>query len=201
MFYNRRGENLSAIPPEKMKLNRSISEEAKTNYHLIVEEYDEETITHDKAAKITESVKGSDLMEPNIVLLAQTLMKNGSLNTGRKSYERETCIFHELENTFKIVKLGEVLWWRNEISGVTNPPKTLFETKTVLSKQEWIKLHSSSNMKTLKEVGNHKISDHKGRNKKIYVNFARKYKLYFLMEKTLKNMLRYCQQKSNTHRI
>ena len=110
-------------------------------------------------------------------------------------------MFHELENTFKIVKLGEVLWWRNEISGVTNPPKTLFETKTVLLKQEWIKLHSSSNMKTLKEVGNHKISDHKGRNKKIYVNFARKYKLYFLMEKTLKNMLRYCQQKSNTHRI
>ena len=82
MFYNRRGENLSAIPPEKMKLNRSISEEAKTNYHLIVEEYDEETITHNKAAKITESIKGSDLMEPNIVLLPQTLMKNGSLNTG-----------------------------------------------------------------------------------------------------------------------
>ena len=190
MFYNRRGENLSAIPPEKMKLNRSISEEAKTNYHLIVEEYDEETITHNKAAKITESVKGSDLMEPNIVLLAQTLMKNGSLNTGRKSYERETCMFHELENTFKIVKLEEVLWWRNEISGVTNPPKTLFETKTVLSKQEWMKLHSSSNMKTLKEVGVHGISDHIGRNKFIYVNFARKSKLYFLNAKNIKEFVK-----------
>ena len=56
-------------------------------------------------------------------------------------------------------------------------------------------------MNTLKEVGNHKISDHKRRNKKNYVNFARKCKLYFLMQKTLKNMLRYCQQKLNTHRI
>ena len=92
-------------------------------------------------------------MEPNIVLLVQPLMKNGSWNIGRKSYERETCMFHELENIFKIVKLEEVLWWKNEISGVKNPPKTFFEIKIVLLKQEWMKLHSSSNMKTLKEVG------------------------------------------------
>ena len=92
-------------------------------------------------------------MEPNIVLLAQPLMKNGSWNIGRKSYERETCMFHEIENIFKIVKLEEVLWWKNEISGVKNPPKTFFEIKIVLLKQEWMKLHSSSNMKTLKEVG------------------------------------------------
>ena len=109
-----------------MKLNRSTSKER----------YDGETITHNEAAKITELVKGSDLKEPNIVLLAQTLMKNGNLNIGRKSYERETCMFHVLENTFKIVKLEEVLWWRNEISGIKNPPKTLFEIKTVLSKQK-----------------------------------------------------------------
>ena len=60
MFYNKRGEYLSAILPEKVRLNRSTSEEAKTNYHLIVEEYDRETITHNEAAIITELVKSSD---------------------------------------------------------------------------------------------------------------------------------------------
>ena len=49
MCHKRRGENLSAILPEKVRLNRSTSEEAKTNYHLIVEEYDRETITHNEA--------------------------------------------------------------------------------------------------------------------------------------------------------
>ena len=43
-----------------MRLNRSTAEEAKTNYHLIVEEYDRETITHNEAAIITELVKSSD---------------------------------------------------------------------------------------------------------------------------------------------
>ena len=47
MFYKRRGENLSTIFPEKVRLNRSIAEEIKTNYHLIVEEYDGKTIAHE----------------------------------------------------------------------------------------------------------------------------------------------------------
>ena len=60
-----------------------MAEETKTNYHLIVEGYDREMIAHNEAAKITELVKSSDLMEPN-VLLAQPLMKNGGLEHWQK---------------------------------------------------------------------------------------------------------------------
>ena len=147
MCHNR-GENLSAILQEAVRFNRSISEEAKRNYHLIVEEYDGEMLTHNKAAKITEIVKGSDLMEPNIVLLAQQLMKNRSWNISKKSYERETCMFHELENTFKRwEKLCVVV---TKFLVLQNPPKTLFEIKTVFWKLKWMKLDSSSNTETLK---------------------------------------------------
>ena len=66
-----------------MRLNRSIAEETKTNYHLIVEGYDREMIAHNEAAKIIELVKSSDLMEPN-VLLAQPLKKNGGLEHWQK---------------------------------------------------------------------------------------------------------------------
>ena len=54
-----------------------------------------------------------------------------------------------------------------------------------------MKLHSSSKMNTLKEVGNHKISNHMARNKKfIYVNFARKSNLYFLNAKNIKEFVK-----------
>ena len=117
--HNSRGENLSTILQETVKLNTSRSEITKTNYHLIVEEYDGETLTHGEAAKITKVVKDGDLMQSNIILLAQPLMKNRSLNIGKANYERETCMFHELENIFKIVMLEEVLRCSNEISVIT----------------------------------------------------------------------------------
>ena len=114
VYHNSRGENLSDILQEIV-----VSKEAKTNYHLIVEEYDGETLTRKEAAKITELVKYSDLVKSNIVLLAQPLTKNRSWNIGKESYDRETCMFRELENTFKIVKLEEVLRCSNKISDVT----------------------------------------------------------------------------------
>ena len=117
--HNSRRENLSEILAETVRLNTSTSKEGKTNYHLIVEEYDGETLTYNEAEKITELVEGRDLRESNIVLLAQPLTKNRCWNIGKKSYERETCMFSELENTFKIVKLEEVLRCSNKISGVT----------------------------------------------------------------------------------
>ena len=117
--HNSRGENLSTILQETVKLNTRRSEITKTNYHLIVEEYDGETLTHGEAAKITKVVKDGDLMQSNIILLAQPLMKNRSLNIGKANYERETCMFHELENIFKIVMLEEVLRCSNEISVIT----------------------------------------------------------------------------------
>ena len=101
-----------------MELNRGTSGETKTNYHLIVEKYDGGTLTFNEAPKITILVKGSELMESNIVLLGQPLMKNWSWNFGKESCDRETCMFHELENTFKIVKMEEVLRCSNRISRV-----------------------------------------------------------------------------------
>ena len=136
MCHNSRGENLSPILEETVLLNTRTSEEAKTNYHLIIEQYDGETLTHNEAKKITKLVKGSDLMESHIVLLAQPLMKTRSWNIGKESYERETCMFRELEDTFKIVMLEEVLRCSNQISGVTKSTQnfvrnqgSIFETE------------------------------------------------------------------------
>ena len=100
MCHNSIGENLSAILKEAVILNLSTPEEAKTNYHLIVEEYDGETLTQKEAEKIGMLVKRSDLMKSNIVLLAQPLTKNRSWKIGKESYERETCMFCELGKTF-----------------------------------------------------------------------------------------------------
>ena len=107
--HNSAGENLSTILQQIVRLNTSTSEIAKINYHLIVEEYDGETLTHNEAAKITELVKGKYLRESNIILLSQPLTKSRSWNLGKKKYEKETYLFHELEDTFKVVKLEEVL--------------------------------------------------------------------------------------------
>ena len=117
--HNSDGENLSAILQETVGLNTNPNENVKTSYHFIVEEYDGETLTHDEAAKITKSVRESVLRESNIILLAQPLTKSRSWNTGKTNYERATCMFNELGNTFKIVKLEEVLRCSNEICGIT----------------------------------------------------------------------------------
>ena len=69
---------------ETVRLNGNTFEIAKTNYHLIVQEYDGETLSYDEAAKIKKVVNESDLMESNIILLAQPLMKTRSWNLGYK---------------------------------------------------------------------------------------------------------------------
>ena len=135
VFHNSRGENLSAILQETVKLNTSTSD-AKTNYHLIVEEYDGETLTYQEAGRIKNLVKGNDLMESNIILLAQPLTKTRSWNTGKESFKRETCMFSELENTFKIVKLDEVLRCSNEISGVTKSTQNFVQNQDSIFKTE-----------------------------------------------------------------
>ena len=58
------------------------------NYHLIIEEYGGETLSHDEAAKVTKSVTGGGLMESHIMLLAQPLMKNRSWNIGKKNLRK-----------------------------------------------------------------------------------------------------------------
>ena len=127
--HNSTGENLSAIFRETLRLNMNTSENAKKNYHLIIEEYDGEELIDEEAAKITNLVKGSELMESNIIILAQPIMKNRSWSIGKRSYERETCMFHELENTFKIVKLEEVLRCCNEICEITKSTQNFVRNK------------------------------------------------------------------------
>ena len=119
VYHNSAGKNLSALLQETVRLNISTPERAKTNYHLIIEEYDGETLSQDETVKIKELVKKDDFVESSIILLAQPLMKNRRWNIGKNSYDRETCLFRDLENTFKIVKLEEVLRCSNKICGIT----------------------------------------------------------------------------------
>ena len=86
--HNSAGENLFAMLQKTVRLNAKKSEIAKTSYHLIVEEYDGETLSPDEATKITEVVKESNLMESNIILSAQPLMKNRCWNLGKTSYKK-----------------------------------------------------------------------------------------------------------------
>ena len=127
--HNSAGENLSAILQEAVSLTRSTSEIIKTNYHLIIEEYDGETLSNDEAAKITKLVSGDDLIESNIILLAQPLTKSRSWNIGKATYERETCRFHKLGNTFKIIKLEEVLRCSNKICEITKSTQKFVQNK------------------------------------------------------------------------
>ena len=126
--HNSAGEDLSTMLQETVRLNAT-SKIDKTNYHLIVEEYDGETLSYAEAAKITEVVQGSDLLESNIILLAQPLMKIRSWNLGKASFEKETCVFNELENIFKLVRLEEVLRCSNKICRITKSSQTFVQNK------------------------------------------------------------------------
>ena len=140
--HNSAGEDLSSILQETVRLNTSASKITKTNYHLIVEEYDGETLTHDEAAEITKSVQESVLRESNIILLAQPLTKSRIWNTDKANYERATCLFNELENTFKIVKLEEVLRCSNEICGITKSTQNHVRDKHSVFTTEMVTLTS-----------------------------------------------------------
>ena len=157
LYHNSAGEMLSAILKETLRLNRSTSDLAKTKYHLIVEEYDGETLSHDEAAKITRLVKGSDLLDSNIILLAQPLMKNRCWNVGKKSYEKETCMFHELKNTFKIVELEEVLRCSNKICGITKCTQNFLRNKDSVFKTKINKLPMEKRQKQ-KDDKKHMVS-------------------------------------------
>ena len=133
---------MSDILEETARLNMNTPEIPKTNYHLIVEEYDGETLTNDEAAKITGLVKNGDFVESNIILLAQPLTKTRIWNTGKKIYERETCMFHELENTFKMVQLEEVLSCCNEICEITKTMQSYLRNKDSVFTTEMDKITS-----------------------------------------------------------
>ena len=129
LCHNSTGESLSAILQETVRLSMSTKKMVKTNFHLIIEEFDGETLSHNEAAKITKLVNGDNLKKSHIILLAQPLMKKRSLKIGKESYEKETCMFHELENTFKILKLEKVLRCSNEISAITKSTQNYVQNK------------------------------------------------------------------------
>ena len=127
--HNNAGENLSVMLQETVRLNGNTSDIAKTNYHLIVEEYDGETLSHDEAAKIKKVVNESNLVESNIILLAQPLMKTRSCNIDKASYKKDTCMFNELKNIFKVAKLEEVLRCSNNICRITKSTQNFVQNK------------------------------------------------------------------------
>ena len=140
LCHNSRGENLSVVLQDTVGLNMSTSEIGKTNYHLIIEEYNGETLSHDEAAKITKLVKSGDLIESNIMLLAQPLMRCRRWRTGKSNYKKETSMFHKLENTFKIVKLDEVLRCSNQICEITKCMQNFVQNKDSVFKTKMDKL-------------------------------------------------------------
>ena len=169
--HNSAGGNLSSILQETVRLNIKVPEMSKTNFHLIVEEFDGETLYLDEAAKITKLAKCDDLIESNIILLAQPLMKNRIWKKGKDSCKRETCMFHELKNTFKIVKLEEVLRCSNEICRITKCTQNFVQDKDSVFK---LKMHNhivstcetGSNYLKLETGINEKISNHSNNSKK-----------------------------------
>ena len=122
--YNSTGETLSTILQETSILSKKV----KTKFHLIIEEYQGELLCSDEAAKITKLVK-LNLLETYIIIIAKTLMIKRSLHIGQKAEERETCMFHELEPIFKIVKLDEVLRCTNDISRITKSIQNFVQSK------------------------------------------------------------------------
>ena len=129
---NRLGENLSVILQQTVRLNMGLSANDKTLYHLIIEEFDGETLTRDEAAKVTKLVKDSGLMESNIILLPQPLVRYRSWSMRNENYERETGMFHELKKVFKIVKTEEVFQCSNEICEITKFAQNFVRDKEIV---------------------------------------------------------------------
>ena len=86
--------------------------------------------------EIKELVKKDDFANSSIILLAQPLMKNRRWNIGKNSYDRESCLFCDLENTFKIVKLEEVLRCSNKICGIKKSTQRFVGNKDSIFKNK-----------------------------------------------------------------
>lgn len=115
--HNSEGENLAAILEKTGTLKSKIRPLKIKNFHVVVEEYDGETLTKEEASKITK-LTGAYFQQSNVIILAQPLIKNRCWNVGTENYDRKTCMFHELLH-FKIITLQEVLRCSNEICNIT----------------------------------------------------------------------------------
>ena len=163
--HNKAGENLSIILHQIAELRKKKMEIAKTNFQIIVEEHDAETLTQNEAANLTEVIEVGDFEQSHIIILPQPLMKERSCNVGKKGYARKTCLFHKLQNTFKIVKLKQVFRSSNEIVKITESTQKFVENKESIftTENENFKFkeeQKSSNSDSLKE------SERIGKNRK-----------------------------------
>ena len=125
VWQNKAGEKLSTILEkftgmEKLKM-------VKVN--VIVEEYDGETLTRTEAAHIKKLIKMDNFKESHVIILQQPLTKKRSWSVGKHSYERESCMFQELEGPFKIIKLEKTLRCTNEIYNLTKFTQNLVKNK------------------------------------------------------------------------
>ena len=63
-----------------------------------------------------------------------------SWNLGKTRYERVTCMFHELKDILKILRLDEVLGRSNEICEITKCTQDLIRNKHSVFKTKMDKL-------------------------------------------------------------
>ena len=129
VFHNSAGENLSTILQDIIKHQKmGTSEKREVNVHVIIEEYDGESLTHIEAARIKNLIK-DNFEKSYIMILAQPLKKQRSWNAGEECFKKETCMFQELKSAFKIVKLQKVLRSSNEITQITKSVQTFVGNK------------------------------------------------------------------------
>ena len=125
IWQNKASEKLSTILKKFMGMEKL--EIVKVN--VIVEEYDGETLTRNEAAQITKLMKMDNFKESHVIILQQPLTKKRSWSVGKDSYERESCMFQELEGPFKVIKLEKTLRCTNEIHNLTKFTQNLVENQ------------------------------------------------------------------------
>ena len=125
IWQNKASEKLSTILKKFMGMEKL--EIVKVN--VIVEEYDGETLTRKEAAQIKKLMKMDNFKESHVIILQQPLTKKRSWSVGKDSYERESCMFQELEGPFKVIKLEKTLRCTNEIHNLTKFTQNLVENQ------------------------------------------------------------------------
>ena len=125
IWQNKASEKLSTILKKFMGMEKL--EIVKVN--VIVEEYDGETLTRNEAAQIKKLMKMDNFKESHVIILQQPLTKKRSWSVGKDSYERESCMFQELEGPFKVIKLEKTLRCTNEIHNLTKFTQNLVENQ------------------------------------------------------------------------
>ena len=139
IWHNSTGENLSTILREFTNMENL----KMLKVNLIIEEYDGETLTQKETAHIKKLIKSDNFKESHVIILPQPLMKKRSWSAGNGSYKRESYMFQELKDVFKITKLEKTLRCTNEIYNITEATQKFVEKKDSVFPIETKKLRPS----------------------------------------------------------